>query len=116
VILLVISFGLLTAGWQDENHRAFGGSYAQLSGEQQRLLHEWADRYARLTGEPANPGELYDTARMSQRTTFDAVTHALLNTPLTDANGQSMGTALDLIESFEHVAGQEHGARRLVSE
>src|SRR5262249_54937561 len=84
---------------------------AELAPEQQRLLRDWIDQYSKLTGKKADPAQVYDSARMSQRTTFDAVTHALLHTPLTDLNGRPMGTALDLVEALEQIAGQESGAR-----
>ena len=102
-------FGVQAAAQQATKPRAFGGSFSELSPEQQRLMSEWVGRYSRLTGKPTDPGQLYDSARVSQRTTYDAVTHALLHTPLTDANGRALGTALDLVESLEQVAGQEPG-------
>ena len=107
---LTFPFGIQTAGQQNPNQKVFGGSFAELAPEQQRLLKEWVGRYSRLTGEPTDPGQLYDSARVSQRTTYDAVTHALLHTPLSDADGKPQGTALDLIEGLEQVAGQEPGA------
>src|SRR5262249_42759488 len=48
---------------------------------------------------------------LSYRTTFDAVTHALLNSPLTDRSASPMGTALDLIDSLEGIHGKIIGAR-----
>jgi hypothetical protein len=94
-----------------QSTKVFGGSFEQLAPEQQQLLREWAGRYSEMTGEPTDAAQIYDSARLSQRTTFDAVTHALLNTPLTNADGKQMGTALDLVQGLEQVAGQEPGAR-----
>jgi hypothetical protein len=46
---------------------------------------------------------------LSERTTFDAVTNALMSTELTAENGEDLGVALDLIASIERVAGQYSG-------
>ena len=43
------------------------------------------------------------------RETFDAVTHALLRTPLTDASGQKFGDGLSLIERVHTVKGEVSG-------
>lgn len=93
-----------------KSRKVFGGSFEELAPEQQQLIRDWAERYSKLTGESVDAAKIYDSARISQRTTFDAVTHALLNTPLTAADGKKMGTALDLIQGLEQVAGQEPGA------
>ena len=50
-------------------------------------------------------------ARQSVRSTFDAVTHALWNTKLTGPDGKSLGTALDLIDAVEDIAGEVPEAR-----
>ncbi len=49
--------------------------------------------------------------RLSTRTTFDAVTHALMTTTLSDESGQSLGTALDLIDYMETIKGKIKGER-----
>ena len=64
-----------------------------------------------MTGQELKPEEAYGQARLSARTTFEAVTHALSTTPLSDQNGNSFGTALDLIEHLETVNGKIKGAR-----
>ena len=46
---------------------------------------------------------------VSERTTYDAVTHALMNSKLTDQEGNDLGTALDLVSGVERVAGQYYG-------
>jgi hypothetical protein len=45
----------------------------------------------------------------STRATFEAVTHALLNTTLTAEDGSSLGTGLDVIQLVEAVHGQIPG-------
>jgi hypothetical protein len=109
--ILLICLEIKASAQQNPSPKVFGGTFSELAPEQQRLLREWAEQYSKLTGTKTDPVQLYDSARVSQRTTFDAVTHALLHTSLTDSNGRSIGTALDLVEALEQVAGQEPGAR-----
>src|SRR6516165_7100790 len=90
--------------------RAFGQSYATLLPEQKRLLDDFARRYNQTTGSKLNPEQAYDGARVSVRTTFDALTHALLSTKLTDEKGQSLGLAIDLVDALDQVLGEEPGA------
>src|SRR5215831_20972471 len=56
----------------------FGKSYDKLRPEQKKLIDDLVRRYNQTTGNKLVPAEGYDAARMSVRTTFDAVTHALL--------------------------------------
>jgi hypothetical protein len=58
-----------------------------------------------------SPETLYDQLPMSARTTFQAVTHALMNSKLTSEDGKPMGTALDLIDLVERISGQVPDAR-----
>jgi hypothetical protein len=51
--------------------------------------------------------EGYNSIPLSYKTTFSAVTHALINTPLTDKSGASLGaSAITLIERVNTVAGE----------
>ena len=77
--------------------------------EQRRLVDEFVRRYNATAGSKFVPEQAYDNARMSVRTTFDAVTHALLNAKLTDAQGKGLGRALDLVEAVDEVMGEESG-------
>ncbi len=63
-----------------------------------------------VIGRSAPPDVVYNLARLSSRTTFDAVTHALMTTELTDESGQSLGTALDLVAQLETIKGKIKGA------
>src|SRR3974377_364599 len=76
----------------------FGESYATLLPEQKRLIDDFVQRYNQTTGGKLNQEQAYDGARVSVRTTFDAVTHALLSTKLTNEKGQSLGSAIGLAE------------------
>jgi hypothetical protein len=79
--------------------RAIGDSYATLRPQQQRLVDEFVGRYNQATGKELVPQQAYDSARLSVRTTFDAVTHALLHANMTDSTGKSLGHAIDLVAS-----------------
>ena len=88
-----------------------GGGYAALDARRQRLVDGWVARFNQVTGQKIDAGPFYDgRARFSAKTTFEAVTHALMTTTLTDDKGTRLGDALDLVERVETVAGQVPGA------
>jgi hypothetical protein len=89
---------------------ALGESYAALRPEQKRLIDDFIRHYNATTGSELVAEQAYDNARLSIRTTFDAVTHALLNAKMTDAQGKSLGRAIDLVEAVDQVMGEESGA------
>src|SRR5271166_2446295 len=86
-----------------------GKSYAALRPEQRRLVDDFIRNYNTTTRSELIPEQAYDNARMSIRTTFDAVTHALLNAKMTDAKGKSLGRAIDLVDAVDQVMGEESG-------
>ena len=87
-----------------------GRSYATLRPEQVRLIDDFIRSYNATTGSGLVPQQVYDNARLSIRTTFDAVTHALLNAEMTDSHGKSLGRAIDLVDAVDQVMGEESGA------
>ena len=90
----------------------FGSAYASLDERRQHLIDDWVSRFAKTTGQSVQPGPFYDEIlQLSTKTTFDAVTHALATTRLTDATGASLGDALALVERVETVRGEVEGAR-----
>ena len=92
----------------------FGGAYAGLGERRQRLVDDWLARLKNTTGQNLEPAPFYDEIlAVSSKTTFDAVTHALMTTPLTDAAGAQLGElqdALALVEHVESISGQVPGA------
>jgi len=111
---LLLALGLSPAagqGAQETGQRQFGGTYDLLEPQQRRLIDDWVRRFNEVTDRDTPPDVLYNVIRLSTRTTFDAVTHALITTPLTDASGQSLGTALDLVEYLETIKGKVKGER-----
>jgi hypothetical protein len=90
----------------------FGGAYAGLDERRQQLINDWVLRFMKATGQSVEPGAFYDDiVNLSTKTTFDAVTHALMTTRLTDRSGASLGDALGLVERVEAVRGEVAGAR-----
>ena len=89
----------------------FGGAYSGLDARRQHYIADWVARFAKTTGQAVEPGPFYDEVMaQSTKTTFDAITHALLTTKLTDSSGRSLGDALSLIERVESVSGERPGA------
>ncbi len=83
--------------------------YTDLQEKQKSLFGPYTDLYNESTGKNYTPQQYFDSLTISERTTYDAVTHALMNSQLTDEQGDSLGTALDLVKSLERVAGQYYG-------
>ena len=72
----------------------FGGAYSELDARRQHLVDDWVGRFIKVTGQSLDARAFYDDIlSLSTKTTFDAVTHALMTTPLTDASGRSSATA-----------------------
>jgi len=90
---------------------SFGEKYASLSREQKHLVDDWVARFNRVIGKQVQPHDVYDHLPQSSRTTFDAVTHALMNTKLTNQEGSSLGTAIQIVEKVDTVRGDVAGTR-----
>jgi hypothetical protein len=89
----------------------FGGAYSELDERRQQLVDNWVSRFTKVTGHDLDAGSFYDDIlSLSTKTTFDAVTHALLTTPLTDDSGQKFGDGLALVERVDSVKGEVLGA------
>lgn len=91
---------------QDYPTIRFGGGYEDLTAEQQTLVRDWHEEYAKVTGNRIDPKAGYDNLKLSVRSTFEAVTNALLKTELTDSEGKPLGTALSLVKLVESVHGE----------
>ncbi len=84
-------------------------SYDELMPQQKRLFNDFVQRYSKIVGIKVDPKQSYEGSPVSVRTTFYAVTQALLVSKLTDENGKSLGSALDIIESLETIKGKVKG-------
>ena len=83
--------------------------FQNLTIEQQRLYEPYAQRNATARQQSMTVEQHFDSQTISARTTFDSVTHALLNSKLTDASGADLGTAFALVAGLDRVAGQYSG-------
>ncbi len=122
IVFLVFPPALVVAQTQPDQKKAapshkpeggtleLGRSYAELRPEQVRLINNFIRSYNATTGSTLVPQQVYDGARLSIRTTFDAVTHALINAQMTDSQGKSLGRAIDLVDAVDQVMGEESGA------
>jgi hypothetical protein len=89
----------------------FGATYGELTDEQRLLIDGFFRRAGAILGVTMDPRQRYDAAPLSSRSTFSAVTHALLGSTLTDRrSGQSLGRTIDIIDYVEGVRGQVKGA------
>jgi hypothetical protein len=108
VLLGVLAVEILIA---QQPPQRFGGAYSNLEQRRQQLVGDWVARFTNVTGQRLDAKSFYDDIlSLSTKTTFDAVTHALMTTPLTDASGQTFGDALALIERVDSVKGEVAGA------
>ena len=90
-LLVLTTMEIGFAQQQQQQPLQFGGAYAGLGERRQRLVDDWLARLAITTGQRLEPGPFYDELlAVSSKTTFDAVTHALMTTPLTDAAGATL--------------------------
>ncbi len=84
--------------------------YGSLRPEQKQLVDDYIRRYNATPGSKLMPEQAYDGARLSVRTTFDAVTHALLNAKLSRCARQEPGCcAIELVDAVDEVMGEQSG-------
>ncbi len=83
--------------------------YQDLAISQRALFQLYIDDYNAARGSQFGPEEGFNNLTVSERTTFYAVTHALMRSQLTDKTGASLGTALDRVATVERIAGQNPG-------
>jgi hypothetical protein len=83
--------------------------FVDLAKAQKDLFAPYADAYNERTDRNLTPQQYFDSLTISERTTYDAVTHALLHSTLTDEQGNSLGTAIDLVKGIDRIAGQYYG-------
>jgi hypothetical protein len=110
-IVASVLFGALTGiALAQQQPRPFGGAYSELDQRRQRLVDDWVTRFVKVTGQHLDARSFYDEVLpISTKTTFEAVTNALMTTPLTDASGKTFADALSLIERIDTVKGEVPG-------
>ena len=83
--------------------------FADLSMQQRALFETYNNAYNASRGSQFTTEEGFDRLTISEQTTFYGITHALSRSNLTDAQGTSLGSALDRVDSIERIAGQYAG-------
>jgi hypothetical protein len=83
--------------------------FADLAPTQRAVFDGYTRTYNSSRATQLSSEEVFDRLTISEQTTFYGITHALMNTPLTDMQGASLGTALDRVEGVERIAGQYAG-------
>jgi len=107
VLLSVLAVEFITA----QQPPRFGGAYSELDARRQQLVADWVARFTKVTGQSLNARSFYDDVLgLSTKTTFEAVTHALMTSPLTDGSEQKFGDGLSLVERVDTVRGEVPGA------
>ena len=112
--VLLFSALLLASVWSSAIAQTpqpqFGGKYAELDERRQKLVDGWVVRLEKTTGQKIEPASLYDDiVSLSTKTTFEAVTHALMTTRLTDRAGADLGDGLALLDRVDVVRGEVTG-------
>ena len=111
IVLALGGAGSVVAQESSSPQGLLGATYAELLPEQKTLVDDWFRRFAEVIKKPVSAEEGYDSIPLSAKTTFSAVTHALIRTPLTDQSGASLGaSAITLIERLDTVAGKIPGS------
>src|SRR5262245_23995852 len=64
--------------------------YQRLKGRQVMLFDQWAAEQNKKNGTNLHPAIIYSSLTPSQRSTFEAVTHALSRSRLNDDRGQPL--------------------------
>ncbi|HVQ16032.1 MAG TPA: hypothetical protein VMS40_20670, partial [Vicinamibacterales bacterium] len=83
--------------------------FADLAPAQRVVFDYYARTYNGSRGLQLSSEDVFDRLTISEQTTFYGITHALMHSTLTDAQGAPLGTALDRIEGIERIAGQYAG-------
>jgi hypothetical protein len=89
----------------------FGAMYSSLRSEQKALVDDWIQRFNATMHKELSPEEAYNNLPLSMKTTFNAVTHALLSTQLTDESGGKLGPAFQIVDKLDTVHGEVPGTR-----
>lgn len=80
--------------------------YLGMKESPKRLFDKWAFTQNTIENQELSAQDRFQLLHISRRSTFAAITNALLYTKLTDQSGRSLGFAIDLIEEIEDIAGQ----------
>jgi hypothetical protein len=112
-VICLLALGIKAQGQNAPNAPSsdFAGKYASLKSEQKALVDDWMKRFSETVRKQIDPEMAYDNLPLSMRTTFNAVTHALLSTALKDKSGSELGSAIQIIDKVDTVRGAIPGTR-----
>jgi hypothetical protein len=111
VVAVIVVSRLVCPVLAQSPQTGLGGKYSALLPEQKALIERWVNEVHKITGVRPDPESSYDQLPLSSRTTFEAVTHALVNSKLTDPSGKPIGRAIDVVDLVERIAGRVPGTR-----
>ncbi len=83
--------------------------FNQMRPKPRALFEKWAAKQASKDGRPTDARKRFLDLPVSRRSVFAAITNALLFTKLTDPAGKQFGSAIDLVDSIDSIAGDEEG-------
>jgi hypothetical protein len=90
----------------------FAGKYSDLVPDQKRLVNDWMQRFSEIIRKPVAPEEGYNNLPVSTKTTFYAVTHALIKTNITGQSGEILAASgIAIVDKLDSVAGDIPWAR-----
>ena len=110
ILVILLTIGAVAQNQPAGTSQAFQGTYEQLKPQQKLLIDDWYADYNKMMHEDLPPSD-YNQLSLSTRTTFEAITHALMTTKLTGKSGQPTGNALELVQSIETINGKVPQAR-----
>src|SRR5262249_16891095 len=105
LVAIALFVSVLLCG-QSQQNVSFGGKYSNLQDEQKNLIERWTREIGKIVGTQPDPEHSYDELPLSSRTTYEAITNALLHTTLTNRSGKPIGRAIDLVDVIERIAGR----------
>lgn len=113
LLLLLCAASVAAPWWQTaQPGQAELYSYRRLKGRQTILFDQWTAEQNQKNRTSLHPAAVYASLSDSQRTTYEAVTHALSRSRLTAEGGKALkANALELVEGINEIAGQVKGAR-----
>ena len=108
VLIAIFALLALSIGAGSSKHAGaasdFGGSYDSLESEQKALVDDWMKRFSATIHKQVDPQQAYNNLPLSTRTTFNAVTHALISTQLTGESGRKLGSAIQIVDKARYGA------------
>jgi hypothetical protein len=112
MLSLLVLLSAATAQQPTAPSKSDSYAYARLKGRQITLFDQWTAEQNRKNGTDLHPATVYSSLTQSQRTTYEAVMHALSRSKLTDGTGKPLKqNALELVTSINEIAGQINGVR-----